>query len=170
MATPEVDNPTGKPVPVPNPKVATLVRSDESRQVILSWLRGDDLDDEPDNEDITVAEAYRILNAETPEAALDNPTPLKGEDLVDTNFTILSVAWRRSTKKGAGNGRYAVMECVDSNGEPFIATCGATDVILKLKRAEVADPSWFPWTVTMEAQTTETGNTMFRLAVPGADF
>lgn len=147
----------------------TLVNNEPmTKELLTRWLKGEDLTEEDATPEVDYEQALRILNAESPEAALSQDDVRKVATLADTTFVIRGVTWRRSTKAEDGEGRYAVMSCVDANGEAFLSSCGATKVILQLRKAEVA--GWLPWQVTLNTETTSNNRTIYELVAPEQPF
>lgn len=149
------DNTTGEMVPV-------------TKEQIAAWLRGEDLTEEDETPEVDLEEALRILSAETPGETLKVNELRKIDDLAGSPFTVLSVTWRKSTRSDDGTGRYAVIRCASADGEEFLTTCGATKVVLQLRKFQVA--GWLP--ATFELRVTETSNnrTVKELVAPSPDF
>lgn len=135
-----------------------------SKEEIAAWLRGEDLTTEDDTPEIDLDDALRILSAETPEEALKVSEMRKIDDYDGKTFGVVSVAWRKSTRSDDGQGRYAVMHCVDEHGEQFLTTCGATRVVLQLRKFQVA--GWLPAQFELRVTKTDSGNTVKELVVP----
>lgn len=139
-----------------------------TKELVKRWLEGAELGEAMDENLIDLDEAIRILSAETPAEALRKAEMRNVNDYDGKAFVVLSVAWRKSTRSDSGKGRYAVMRCVDADGAEFLTTCGATKVVLQLRRAQLA--GWFPWQVQLEVTKTESGNTVKELVAPGEPF
>lgn len=139
-----------------------------SKADLTAWLRGEDISEDDNSDEITFDQAVRILSADSPEKVLSDDDVRKSESLVGQTFTILSASWRKSTKSEDGAGRYAFLSCVDAEGVPFYSSCGATKVVLQVRKAELE--GWFPWTVTLGAVDTNSGRTMLQLEAPSTDF
>jgi len=135
---------------------------------LTAWLSGADITEDDTTDEITYDQALRIFNAETPEEVLRDDQVRKAATLEGQTFTVLSVSWRKSTKSEDGAGRYAFMTCADPDGVKFLTSCGATKVVLQLRKAELA--GWLPWTVSLDAIDTNAGRTMLQLSAPSPDF
>lgn len=138
------------------------------KATLVAWLSGDDISDDDESDDLVYEQALKILQAEDEAAVLARDQVVKVADLVGSTFTVLGVSWRKSTKSEDGKGRYALMRCVDKDGGQFLASCGATKVVLQLRKAEWQ--GWFPWTVEMSSEATSNNRTIFELVAPSADF
>jgi len=135
---------------------------------LIAWMRGDDLTDDDNTDELTYETAMRILAA-TDEAgvlAVDDVRPVK--DLIDSTFLIRGVTWRKSTKSEDGAGRYALLQCTDADGVNFLTSCGATKVVLQVRKYEVA--GWLPAAVTLSSQTTSNNRTVYELTPPKGNF
>jgi predicted aspartyl protease len=137
-------------------------------QLVEAWLRGDDLGDVDEVDQLDYETALRILGADTLAKALEPDDVRKSRDLVGKTFVVSSVKWRRSTKSEDGAGRYAVMSCVDEDGVPFITSCGATKVVLQLRRAQLGND--LPAQFSLAADETSAGRTVMSLVAPEAPF
>lgn len=135
---------------------------------LTAWLSGADITEDDTSDEITYDQALRILGAETSAEVLKDDAVVKSADLVGRTFVVTAVSWRKSTKSEDGAGRYAFMTCVNADGEQFLSSCGATKVVLQLRKAELA--GWLPWKVSMEAIDTNAGRTMLQLTAPESDF
>lgn len=136
--------------------------------LITAWLAGEDITEEDATDEFDFATAMRILGAETPEAVLaqDDVRPFKS--LVDTQLVITAVTWRRSTKSDDGKGRYAVLSCVDKDGLQFLTSCGATKVVLQVRKAQL--DGWLPWQVQVSSSETSNQRTIYELVLPDEPF
>lgn len=139
-----------------------------SKELIAQWLAGDDLTLEDESPDIDLDDAIRILSAETADEVLKVNEMRKIDTYDGKPFVVLSVTWRKSRKSDDGQGRYAVMRCVDADGAEFLTTCGATKVVLQLRWAQLHNA--LPWRVQLEVTTTASGNTVKELVPPSVDF
>ena len=137
-------------------------------QTVKAWLDGDDLTDDPDEGVVDLDEAIRILSAENPSEVLAVNEMIKIDDLAGVTFSILGVTWRRSTRGEDGKGRYAVLRCADAKDQEFLTTCGATKVILQVRKAQLA--KWLPWEVSLKVTKTDANRTVKELVPPSADF
>lgn len=153
--TPAVPAPDGEMVPM-------------TPELIAAWLHGDDITEEDQTDELDYETALRILSAETPDAVLAQDDVRKVADLIGKQFIVTGVAWRKSTKSDDGKGRYAVMSCVDPDGVAFISSCGATKVVLQLRKGQLA--GWLPWQVELSSTETSNGRTVYELVVPEAPF
>lgn len=147
-------------------KAGELVPLDKA--TLVGWLNGDDISDDDESDDLVYEQALKILQAEDAAAVLERDQVVKVADLVGQTFTVLGVSWRKSTKQEDGKGRYALMRCVDHEGAQFLASCGATKVVLQLRKAEIS--GWLPWTVEMSSESTSNNRTIFELVAPSPDF
>lgn len=136
-------------------------------ELITAWLAGEDITEEDATDEFDFATAMKILGAESPEAALAQDDVRKFADLVDHQFVVTAVTWRKSTKSDDGKGRYAVLSCVDANGEAFLTSCGATKVVLQVRKAQL--DGWLPWQVQASSTETSNGRTVFELVMPDPD-
>lgn len=101
------------------------------------------LEVEPDPEEISRDMARRILEAPTPEAALDDQQPLGWQALLGQPVEVLEVRFQRSAFDG-GAGAYAVAKACDpETGEVMLLTCGSRTVMAQLLKlaAEGALPA-----------------------------
>lgn len=135
---------------------------------LVAWMRGDEITDDDNTDEMTYDLALRILQADDQAAVLSKDDVRPVNTLIDASFVVTGVTWRKSTKSEDGAGRYAVMSCVDGDGVKFLSSCGATKVVLQLRKAELE--GWFPWKVQLDAVTTSNNRTMYELAPPQADF
>jgi hypothetical protein len=139
-----------------------------SKADLTAWLTGNDITEDDTTDEITYDQAVRIFKAETAGEVLRADQVVKVASLVGQTFVILSVSWRKSTKSEDGAGRYAFLTCADENGEQFLTSCGATKVVLQLRKAELA--GWLPWQVSLGAVETNNNRTMLQLEEPEAGF
>lgn len=137
-------------------------------ELITAWLAGEDITEEDATDEFDFATAMKILGADSPEAALaqDDVRPFK--TLIDTQMVISAVTWRKSTKSDDGKGRYAVLSCVDKDGVAFLTSCGATKVVLQVRKAQL--DGWLPWQVQASSTETSNGRTVFELVMPDEPF
>lgn len=135
---------------------------------LTDWLRGTDISEDDTTDEITYDQAMRILGADTADEVLHDDQVVKSSELVGQTFTVLAVSWRKSTKSEDGAGRYAFLTCVNGDGEQFLTSCGATKVVLQLRKAELA--GWLPWQVALGAVETNAGRTMLQLEAPDSGF
>lgn len=147
----------------------TLVSEGQSldKADLVRWMQGADITEDDNTDEMTYDLAMRILQAENQAEALskDDVRPVK--DLIEDTFVVHGVTWRKSTKSEDGAGRYAVMQCTDADGVKFLSSCGATKVVLQLRKAELE--GWFPWKVQLDAVTTSNNRTVYELAPPASD-
>jgi hypothetical protein len=136
------------------------------KEELVAWLKGADITDDDASDELAYEMALRILQAEDASAMLaqDDVRPVR--ELVGEAFTVRSVAWRKSTKSENGEGRYAVMACVDRDGEAFLSSCGATKVVLQLRKAQIE--GWLPMTFVLNEETTSNNRTVYELIAPPA--
>lgn len=135
---------------------------------LTDWLAGADISDADDTDEINYDQALRILQATDVDAVLADDQLRKSDTLVGQTFVITGVSWRKSTMNENGPGRYALLTCVDGNGEQFLTSCGATKVVLQVRKAELE--GWLPWAVQLDAVSTASGRTMLQLIAPEKDF
>lgn len=170
MTTTETGTPADKPAEVvpsiPDATTGDLVPMTQA--MLVQWLRGEDIPDDDNSDELTYEMALKILGADSPEAALAKDDVRKVASLVGTGFAVRSVQWRRSTKSEDGAGRYAVMQCVDADGVAFLSSCGATKVVLQLRKAQLA--GWLPWKVSLDATETSNNRTVYELVPAPEDF
>lgn len=139
-----------------------------TQAMLTAWLDGEAITEDDNNDELSYELAVRILGASSEADALKQDDVRKVDTLIGKSFVVRSVTWRKSTKRADGKGRYAVMQCVDADGVPFIASCGATKVVLQLRKAQLA--GWMPWKVALNAAETSTGNTVYELVAAPEDF
>lgn len=163
MSDTDVVKPEGKVTPARADDARTLQRAQ-----VAEWLAGADLVEEDDTPDIDLDEAIRILGAANQDEVLRVNEMRKIDEYADKSFAILSVMWRKSTRTEDGAGRYAVLRCVDGEGEEFLTTCGATKVILQVRSAELK--GWLPWQVQLQVTKTESNRTVKELIAPERPF
>lgn len=139
-----------------------------TKEVLVAWLNADDIDEDDNNDDLDYELAVRILTADDSAAVLKQDDVRPIATLEDRDFVVRGVTWRKSTKSDDGKGRYAVLSCVDMDGEAFLTSCGATKVVLQLRKAEIS--GWFPWHVVLNTETTSNNRTIYELVAPTPDF
>lgn len=137
-------------------------------ELVKAWLDGDALTEDDVAEFDAFALAQKILGADTPEKVLSQDDIRKSAELVGETFAILGVVWRKSVKREDGKGRYAVLSCADEDGAGFMWSCGATKVVLQVRKAQLE--KWLPWVVTLNSEETNSGNTVYELVAPSPDF
>lgn len=137
-------------------------------ELIAAWLAGEDITEEDATDEFDFATAMKILGADSQEAALARDDVRKFADLIGKQMVITAVTWRRSTKSDDGKGRYAVLSCVDIDGVPFLTSCGATKVVLQVRKGQL--DGWLPWQVEVSATETSNGRTVYELVMPEAPF
>lgn len=137
-------------------------------KLITAWLAGEDITEEDATDEFDFATAMKILGADSQEAALARDDVRKFADLIGKQMVITAVTWRRSTKSDDGKGRYAVLSCVDMDGVPFLSSCGATKVVLQVRKGQL--DGWLPWQVEVSATETSNGRTVYELVMPEAPF
>lgn len=135
---------------------------------LVAWLNGDDILEDDDNDELAYELAVRILSAEDETAVFKQDDVRKPETMADRDFVVRSISWRKSTKSKSGKGRFALMNCADHDGLPFIMSCGATKVVLQLRKAEIS--GWFPWHVVLNVETTSNNRDIYELVAPTPDF
>ena len=98
----------------------------------------------------------RILTAGTPDEVLEGSAAIHAVDVLGQTLTVVGVKWNESDN-ASGPNFYAVMECVDAEGEPFAVTCGAISVMAQLFRMDELHA--FPVRVAIEeaARPTKSG-------------
>jgi hypothetical protein len=136
----------------------------ETKTELVHWMQGADIDEDDNTDEMTYALAQRILGADTPEKVVEVDDVRPTRVLAGTTFTVTGIVWRRSTKTENGPGRYALMHCVDEDGVAFLSSCGATKVILQLRKFE--HEGWLPATFTLSSQETAAGRTVLELVAP----
>lgn len=138
------------------------------KATLVAWLNGEDITVEDESDELDYATALRILTAESAEDVLSTDDVRKVVTLDGQSFVVRDLAWRRSTKQEDGKGRYAVMHCVDADGVPFITSCGATKVVLQLRKAQLE--GWLPWQVELSISQTSNNRTVYELVAPTEPF
>lgn len=73
----------------------------------------------------------RILGAGSVDEVLEGSSAIHAVDVLGQNLTIVGVRWNESDLAD-GAGFYALIDCVDNNGEGFAVTCGAITVMAQL--------------------------------------
>lgn len=71
----------------------------------------------------------RILKADTVDDVLGGGSATHARDYLNTAFKLTGVRFNKSTVDKDGAGFYALLESVNRDGEPFVITCGAKNVI-----------------------------------------
>jgi hypothetical protein len=135
---------------------------------IEAWLKGADIVAEDDTTEIDLEDALRILSATDQAEVLRVNEMRKIDDYAERPLVVLGVTWRKSTRSEDGAGRYAVIHATDEDGEPFLVTCGATKVVLQLRKAELE--GWFPWQVQVQITKTDANRTVKELVAPEKPF
>jgi hypothetical protein len=77
--------------------------------------------------------AERLAAATSLDELLDGAGTVGWRDRPNEPFVIRGVRWVRSSFHG-GPGFFAIVDAVDSNGEPCVLTSGAVSVIIQLAR------------------------------------
>lgn len=77
----------------------------------------------------------RILTAETLEEAAAGTTTI--ESLIQVPVTVKVKSWNKSAK--AELGVFAVLDCVDDQGQGYTVTCGGTNIVPMFYRAQKED-------------------------------
>lgn len=87
----------------------------------------------PDVTEQSAGIVRRIMEAKTAEDVLAETAVVHARDMLDTPIRVMSVHWNRSDIEG-GLPIYAVMDCVDEDGQPFVVTCGGIRVMAQVSR------------------------------------
>lgn len=98
----------------------------------------------------------RILTADSAEEVLEGREAIHAADVLGQTLTVVGVRWNDSDTAG-GPGFYALMDCVDAEGQGFAVTCGAISVMAQLFR--MSELNAFPVRVCIEeaAKPTKSG-------------
>lgn len=163
---PSAKEPSADVVTIGGDDVGTL--EPLSREAVVRWLDGADISEDDEAGIDVLALAESILGAKDEAGVFAQDDVRKNDVLRDQTFAVLSLVWRKSTKRDDGQGRYALCRCVDADGAQFIWSTGATKVVLQLRKAQLE--GWLPWTVTLNAEQTASGNTVLELVAPSPDF
>lgn len=75
----------------------------------------------------------RVLAAESPEDVLEGSAAVHAEDVLGDVLTIVGVRWNESDIAD-GMGFYALIDCTNADGDPFVVTCGSVMVMAQLFR------------------------------------
>lgn len=77
----------------------------------------------------------RILSGASVDDVLGESEALHAKDVLGVTLAVTGVRWNQSDMAD-GPGFYALMECVDDKGEPFVVTCGALSCMAQLYRLD----------------------------------
>lgn len=117
---------------------AELATTDEA--LLAEFLAVVEADEaEADSSDATMAIIARTLRASTVEEILRNDQAVSSDDYVGKPFVMREVRFSRSTFEGDGPQFFAIAQCVNQDGEPFVLTTGAARVLsqaFKLRKAK----------------------------------
>lgn len=75
----------------------------------------------------------RILAGDTVDEVLEGQAAIHAADVLGVTLVVTGVRWNESDL-GGGPGFYALMDCVDGDGNSFTITCGAITVMAQLFR------------------------------------
>jgi hypothetical protein len=78
----------------------------------------------------------RILAADSIEDVLKGTPAIHAADVVNTPLIITGFTFNESDLTESGPGFYMLIDCADSQGEPYKVTCGAVNVMAQLWRLQ----------------------------------
>ena len=99
-----------------------------------------------------------IFGAKSADELFGSRVVLHAQDYVGKPFQLTNAEWRPSDM---GDGVYAVLSIVDTNGEIHTMTTGARSICMKVAKA--AAEGWLPVWVEVTESTTANGNTVLDL-------
>lgn len=102
---------------------------------------------EVDSEAAALDIVRRIVTAQSIDDVLGESEALHAKDVLGQSLAVHGVRWNQSDMAD-GPGFYALMECVDKDGQPFVVTCGALSCMAQLYRLEQLEA--FPIWLTIE--------------------
>ena len=85
-----------------------------------------------DPEQVQLQIIARTLRASSVEQALAPDAAVSSKDYVGKPFTLLSFRWSEADDSNEGFQYYAVCQCVDADGQPFVMTSGAGRIVAAL--------------------------------------
>jgi hypothetical protein len=86
-------------------------------------------------EEVAASILDQVLSATSAEELFGATEVAHARDWIGKPFVLRGLKFNESTFNGVGPDVYAVLECVDTDGVPFVMTCGALKVIAKAWRA-----------------------------------
>jgi hypothetical protein len=89
---------------------------------------------EDDPEEAARGIIERILGSNSPDDVLAEDRVVHAKDYLDTPFIAHNVRFMGSTASETGGGVYAAIDASTKDGEPFVMTCGARNVVAQLFR------------------------------------
>lgn len=104
---------------------------------ILQAIASGDIPDLGDPKTVALSVIEQILRAETAEAIFDTGGTIATKDLVGDVFTLLDVRLMPGQIEDAALPVYALLDCVDENGERFVANTGAARVLGQAVSAKI---------------------------------
>lgn len=76
----------------------------------------------------------RILSGDTPDEVLTQAEAMHSRDVLGESIIIDGFRYQESDLEGGGIGFYMLLDCVTPQGEPYVVTCGAVNVMAQLHR------------------------------------
>lgn len=92
-----------------------------------------------DAEQVQLQIIARTLRADTVDAVLASDAAVSSKDYVGKPFTVLSLRWSEADDSNEGFQYFAVCQCVDTDGVPFVMTSGAARIVAQLHQLRKMD-------------------------------
>jgi hypothetical protein len=85
-----------------------------------------------------------IMAADDAASILGAGSATKAEDVLGLDLLLEGVEWRDSDEGNSGPGVYALLHVVTREGEKLTVSCGAGDVVFRVRKLELSDvlPTW----------------------------
>lgn len=106
---------------------------------ILQAIATGDLEAVSDPKAVALSVIESILRAETAEAIFDTGGTIATKDLLGEPFVLTGVQLMPGQIEDAALPVYALLDCVDGNGERFVANTGAARIIGQAVAAKMRD-------------------------------
>lgn len=105
----------------------------------------------------------RILTGDTIESVLEGREAVHAKDVLGETLTVTGVRWNESDNE-SGPNFYALMDCVDNDGNPYAVTCGAISVMAQLFRLNELEAFPIRVVINEAAKATRSGYKPMHLA------
>lgn len=92
-----------------------------------------------DSEQVQLQIIARTLRASTVDAVLAPDAAVSSKDYVGKPFTLRSLRWSEADDSNEGFQYFAVCQCVNADGEPFVMTSGAGRIVAQLHQLRKMD-------------------------------
>ena len=111
----------------------------------------------------------RILSSESIEDVLEGKAAVHASDVLGQPLAVHGVRWNESDLAD-GAGFYALIDCVDADGQGFAVTCGAITVMAQLSRLDDLNAFPIALVITEASKPTKSGYRPMSLAKSEAPF